>query len=333
MKQISFVVPCYNSEAYMKHAIDSILIGKDKVEIIIIDDGSKDNTLKIAKEYETKYPNIIKVHSQENGGHGEGINQGLKLTSGRYFKILDSDDWFDEEAYKKLLSKIDDINSDLIVTNYVYTYTDKKSKPIRYNNVFKENQEITWDDTNNFKFGQYLMIHSIMVKKDILDKANINLPKHTAYEDNLFLYLALYNTKTIYYLNLDLYKYFIGRADQSVSANQMKKNVNSQLLVTKLVFEAYDLDDLESKKLYKHLLRECSLLVSISTTCIRLNKFPDENERILNMWKDLEKSNPKIYNLIRYKITNGSFVSLPGKIGRFIGVTSYKIMRKIKAFN
>ena len=91
MKDISFVVPCYNSEAYMEKCIDSLLIGKNQVEIIIVDDGSTDKTGKIADDYHKKYPEIIKVIHQENGGHGEGINVGLKHATGKYFKVVDSD--------------------------------------------------------------------------------------------------------------------------------------------------------------------------------------------------------------------------------------------------
>ena len=107
MKDISFVVPCYNSEGYMKKCIDSLLIGKEQVEIIIIDDGSTDKTGKIADQYHKKYPETVKVIHQENGGHGEGINTGLKHATGKYFKVVDSDDWLDEKAYKNLLKETD----------------------------------------------------------------------------------------------------------------------------------------------------------------------------------------------------------------------------------
>ena len=106
MKQVSFVVPCYNSQEYMRKCIDSLLEGKDDVEIIIVDDGSTDETGRIADEYANNYPKIVKVVHQENGGHGEGINTGLRVATGRYFKVVDSDDWVDIDAYKTLLKKI-----------------------------------------------------------------------------------------------------------------------------------------------------------------------------------------------------------------------------------
>ena len=250
MKYISFVVPCYNSEEYMEKCIDSLLIGKDDVEIIIIDDGSKDKTGKIADRYQKKYPNIVKAIHQENGGHGAGINTGLKHATGKYFKVVDSDDWLDEKAYKKLLKEIKKIDTDLIVCNYVYTYTDGRSDhTISFANVFAENKILTWSDIKRFKLTQYPSLHSMMYKKSVLDQSNIDLPKHVFYEDNLFIYLPLVNTKTIYYLNLDLYRYYIGRADQSVQASQMIKRSHHQTLVTEKVCTAYDLSKVENKKL------------------------------------------------------------------------------------
>ena len=98
MKLISFVVPCYNSSSYMHHALDTILEIKEDIELIIVNDGSTDDTLKIAKEYQKKYPQVIKVIDKENGGHGSGVNAGLGIASGKYFKVVDSDDWVDTSS-------------------------------------------------------------------------------------------------------------------------------------------------------------------------------------------------------------------------------------------
>ena len=105
MKLISFVIPCYNSESYMEHAINSILVAKEDIELIIVNDGSKDKTLKIAREYEKKYPKVVKVIDKENGGHGSGVNAGLASATGKYFKVVDSDDWVDEKSLKKVIKK------------------------------------------------------------------------------------------------------------------------------------------------------------------------------------------------------------------------------------
>ena len=333
MKYISFVVPCYNSEEYMEKCIKSLLIGKDDVEIIIIDDGSKDNTGKIADKYQKKYPNIVKAIHQENGGHGEGINVGLKHATGKYFKVVDSDDWLDEDAYKKLLKKIKHIDTDLVVCNYVYTYTDGRSdQVISFANVYDEGKVLTWDDIHKFKLTQYPSLHSMMYKKSVLDKSNIDLPKHVFYEDNLFIYLPLVNTKTIYYLDLDLYRYYIGRADQSVQESQMITRSSHQVLVSERVCTAYDLTKIENKKLRKLMTRECIFLMTIGVVFSRLAFNKEGEKQYKELWKSVKEKNPKLYRRMRY-FSMATFVSIPGKLGRQIMKLGYRFAHSLVNFN
>ncbi len=126
MKLLTITIPCYNSEAYMRNCIDSLLPGGDEVEILIVDDGStKDNTAKIADEYEKNYPGVCRAIHQENGGHGEAVNAGLREATGIYFKVVDSDDWVNGEAYQEVLEVLrrfvyGDETLDMLVTNFVY---------------------------------------------------------------------------------------------------------------------------------------------------------------------------------------------------------------------
>ena len=106
MKYLTITVPCFNSEKYLRRCMDSLIIGGNDVEIIVVDDGSTDQTGEIADLYAKCFPDIVTVVHKENGGHGSGVNTGLKLAKGRYFKVVDSDDWLEETAYRELLKKI-----------------------------------------------------------------------------------------------------------------------------------------------------------------------------------------------------------------------------------
>ena len=106
MKLLSIAIPCYNSEAYMEKCIDSLLVGGEDVEILVVDDGSSDRTAEIADVYAEKYPTIVKAIHQENGGHGEAVNAGIRNATGLYFKVVDSDDWVNAEAYAQILKTL-----------------------------------------------------------------------------------------------------------------------------------------------------------------------------------------------------------------------------------
>ncbi len=317
----------------MEKCIDSLLIGKEDVEIIIIDDGSKDKTGKIADRYQKKYPTIVKAIHQENGGHGAGINTGLKHATGKYFKVVDSDDWLDEKAYKKLLKEIKHIDTDLVVCNYVYTYTDgRKEQTISFANVYEEGKVLTWNDIHRLKLTQYPSLHSMMYKKSVLDKSNIDLPKHVFYEDNLFIYLPLVNTNTIYYLNLDLYRYYIGRADQSVQETQLIKRSSHQVLVSEKVCTAYDLTEIKNKKLRRLMTRECIFLMCLGVVFSRLSFTKEGEKQYKDLWKSVKEKNPKLYHRMRY-FSIAAFVSVPGKIGRVMMKIGYRFAHSLVNFN
>lgn len=133
MKYITFAIPCYNSESYMEKAIQSILPAGEDVEILIVNDGSTDRTREIGMEYAQKYPSIVKVLNKENGGHGDAVNVGLSQATGQYFKVVDSDDWVDEDSLMKILEVIkgfiaDGTDVDMLVSNYVYEKTGMEHK-------------------------------------------------------------------------------------------------------------------------------------------------------------------------------------------------------------
>ncbi|HOO28876.1 MAG TPA: glycosyltransferase family 2 protein, partial [Lachnospiraceae bacterium] len=227
MKLLSVAIPCYNSENYMRKAIECLLPGGEDVEVIVVDDGSKDGTAAIADEYAAKYPKIVKAVHQENGGHGEAVNAGLRNATGLYYKVLDSDDWFQEEAYRKVLDKLREITGgqktlDMLICNFVYEKEEKKRKKVMtYRAVLPQNEIFTWHDIKFFLPGQYILMHSVIYRTKLLRECGLELPKHTFYVDNIFVFQPLPYVKTMYYMDVNLYRYYIGREDQSVNEQIM----------------------------------------------------------------------------------------------------------------
>jgi len=251
MKLLTVTIPCYNSQDYMEKCIKSLLPGGNRVQIIIIDDGSKDATGEIADRYAKEYPHIITVVHQENGGHGEGINQGIEYAQGKYFKVVDSDDWVSGD-YMRFLDTLEQCEKsggvDLFVTNYYYEHADGKgNRSICYANAMPEHRIFDWSETKAFKLHQLLTIHSCTFRTELLRCHTKVLPKHIFYEDNLMVYQALPFVKRMYYLNADLYRYYIGRDGQSVQRDVMTRRYQHQLIVTQKCFEAAHLDEIREK--------------------------------------------------------------------------------------
>ena len=338
MKLITFTVPSYNSAGYMSKCIDSLLGGGDEVEILIIDDGSKDETGAIADRYEREHPGICRAIHQENGGHGEGINQGLKNASGLFFKVVDSDDWVNEQALTRVLNAIRGMKkgeeADLIVCNYVYEYSDgSPTKTIAYRNVFPDGKIVSWDETRPFGASQYLTLHSAIYRTEILHRCGRVLPKHIFYEDNLFVYDPLPLTEKVLYLDADFYRYLIGREGQSVAEGTMIKRWSHQMLVSKEIFAAHDLNELKKKnpKLEKYMYHELVLMMTIASIFTRMNMTDEAEEEVKKMWAYADSINPRLSHRIRYR-SIASFVNLPGKAGRKASIFFYHIAHKIVPF-
>lgn len=338
MKLLSVAIPCYNSAEYMEHAIHTLLTGKEEMDIIIVDDGSKDNTLEIAKSYEHKYPDIIRVVHQENGGHGEAVNTGLKHAEGLYFKVVDSDDWVNENALKKVLSTLRELvedgkSLDLLIANYVYEKPSiNKHKVMDYKSALPKDRIFTWNDIMFFKQSQHIIMHAAIYRTKLLKDCGLKLPKHTFYVDNIFVYHPLPYVKTMYYLDVNLYRYFIGRDDQSVNEKNMIKRIDQQIYITKIMIDYKDVIDIKNRKLRNYMIKYLSMMMTVSSVYLIKENTEESLAKKEELWCYLRSTNKKLYNKIHNKIL-GRSMTLPGKTGRKIVEMGYKISKKIYGFS
>ncbi|MBR5319808.1 MAG: glycosyltransferase family 2 protein [Peptococcaceae bacterium] len=341
MKVLSIAIPSYNSEAYMANCIESLLVGGEDVEILVVNDGSKDGTARIADEYAAKYPNIVRAVHQENGGHGEAVNAGLRNATGAYFKVVDSDDWVDTKAYKEILALLkqmltDNVQLDMLISNFVYDKQGASFKKVmNYRSVLPQNQIFTWDQIGHFKKGQYILMHSVIYRTQMLRDCKLELPKHTFYVDNIFVYQPLPAVKTIYYLDVDFYHYFIGRNDQSVNEKVMIKRIDQQLRVNKLMIDYYDLSDknmVPNKKLRQYMYNYLEIMMVISSIMLILSHEEENLKKREELWEYLQLSNPRMYKKLRYDLF-GRVMTAKTPVGRKFAELCYKISQKIYGFN
>ena len=337
MKLITFAVPCYNSAAYMDHCIKTLLEAGDEAEIILVDDGSTDDTPAIADRYAEQYPDVVRVIHQPNGGHGEGVNQGLAHATGLYYKVVDSDDWLDVPSLHKVMAQLRTFAEnpvDMVVCNYVYEHVeDNTSHTVNYRNVFPVDKVFTWEEIHKFLPSQNLLMHSVIYRSQLLRDCGLVLPKHTFYVDNIFVYQPLPQVKTIYYMNLDLYRYFIGREDQSVNEANMIKRVDQQLRVTRIMMNAVDVYALppEQAKLRAYMLNYFSMMMAISSIFLTLDGSKEALAKRRQLWDDLKAHDGHLYRRCRFSVAEGC--NLPGWLGSKISIGGYRIAQKIFKFN
>ena len=338
MKLLTITIPCYNSQDYMEHCIESLLPGGEEVEILVVDDGSMDATAEIADSYAEKYPTIVRAIHQENGGHGEAVNTGIRNASGLFFKVVDSDDWVDAEAYRRVLETLKELSGgkdvlDMLISNFVYEKEGAKHKKVmHYRGILPEDQLFGWNEAGHFMKGRYILMHSVIYRTQLLRECGLGLPKHTFYVDNIFVYVPLPHVKKMYYLNVDFYRYFIGREDQSVNEAVMIRRIDQQIKVNKIMVESVDLWKLPNKKLRKYMFNYLEIITVISTImCIRSGT--EENlEKKRELWKYLKNYDIRLFHHLRNGIM-GQAMNLPGKGGRKISVAAYKLSQKIVGFN
>ena len=339
MKTITFAVPCYNSASYMDKCIESLLACGDDIEILIVDDGStKDNTAEKADEWQERHPDIVRAIHKENGGHGSAVNTGLANATGRYFKVVDSDDWLDADAmaevmrYLRRQMELKD-PTDLVIANYVYEKVHEGTRTVmRYRNVFPVGQEFTWDEVGSFGPSQYLLMHSVIYRTDLLVDMDLKLPEHCFYVDNIFVYVPLPHVKTMYYLDVDMYRYFIGREDQSVNESVMMGRIDQQLRVTRVMIDAVDVMAIGQKRLRHYMENYLSMMMCICSVFLRMRNTPEDEAKREEIWHYLKTEDPALYRRVRASVLNVG-TNLPTELGRRAGLGGYHIAQKIFKFN
>lgn len=255
MKVLSVVIPTYNVEKYLRRCLDSLVYDEsvlEDIELLVVNDGSKDNSLAIAKEYEKKYPKTIKVIDKENGGHGSTINAGLKVAKGEYFRVIDSDDWVNIDEFADYVRVLKKCKADIVLTNYnkeklysgeIQTFDYKNLEYNKEYNLNKFDYSILED--------AYFYMATSTIKTEKLRKAKLHLDEKTFYVDMEYILLPFLEMDSMIYLDFNIYRYFIGRVEQSINIQSFVKNRSHHEKVVRRILEFYKtIDEKEPKREY-----------------------------------------------------------------------------------
>lgn len=313
---LSIILPTYNTEAYLNRCVDSLIDPRinGKVEIIIVNDDSKDNSLTIARQYEAKYSFVV-VIDKENGGHGSTINAGAKVAQGKYFRVLDSDDWFNTETLVEYIFKLEMINTDAVVTwlylEHLYkNHTEKQAlfgieKTIDYGKIY------TFD---NFDFnGRYIQMAQVAYKTDIIKRAK-PLQHNTFYVDNEFLLYPMLYVETFMFLDLYIYHYFIGRPNQSMNLDILRRNIDHirRVALTTVGFLEQHSDLPSKKQQYMYGIVSHLICSYYSYLLARFHKNRKWAYKLLKSYdKELKEYNIKFYQDIQSNVYVKSYRAMP----------------------
>ena len=252
-KILTVVIPTYNMEKYLRRCLDSLIIDDkelfDYLEVLVINDGSKDSSSAIAHEYQDRYPNVFRVIDKENGNYGSCVNRGLKEASGKFFRILDADDWFDTSALQILLSKLSEIDSDVIFTQHQLCNSDGNNVFFPVSGVPSCEYKIDRFDFIATKNSRLLSMHSITYKTTFVHEVNLRQQEGISYTDIEYCYFPLVKAETFQYIDVCLYNYYIGREGQTVSKEAEIKHFNDFYLVcSRLINDYVELDDISVQR-------------------------------------------------------------------------------------
>src|SRR5690625_3593099 len=339
---MTFVVPCYNSEEYMGRCVDSLLaLAGTGIEIVIVNDGSSDRTAEIADEYVDKYPEIVRAVHKENGGHGSGINAGLAAATGTYFKVVDSDDWVDLDAGRRVLDYLNGLENqgqqiDLLITNFVYEKQGKRIKrSVDYTRALPEDSIFEWSDVRKFWTWQYLLMHSMTYRTELLRSIDLHVPENSFYVDNYFAFIPLPWVRKMSYLNVDLYRYFIGREDQSVNEQSMNGRIDQQININLLMIK--HLSTMRNSgalpaSLRRYMTRYALLVTAVTSVLLAREGSRPALDKKCAVWDKIKRVDPELHRELRRSLV-GYVTSARGWWSRVAMDAGYHASRLLVGFN
>lgn len=337
---LTIVVPAYNAQDYLRRALEP-LRAAEGVEVIVVDDGSTDATARIADEYVARWPGRYRVIHQENAGHGGAINAGVRAARGTYLKVLDADDWLDASALDRTLGHLRTVERaggvDVLFTDYVHERLGKSTKAMRFGSVFPAGRVFSWQEVERFSRRQVLMMHAITYRTEVLRTCELQLPERTFYVDNLFVLVPLVHVRRMSYLPVDLYRYFIGRVDQSVNPSVMLRRADQQLRVNRLALRALPAEDAVAagtvpRELYATLVHYFEAVTAVTSATLARGGTPEHLAARDAFWQSIREERPLLHARMRRSLMAASS-NLPGHAGRRVTTLAYHVARRVVGFS
>ena len=297
-KVISIVIPTYNMEEYLDKCLSSLLInGMERVEVIVVNDGSSDGSLTVAQTYVDKYPESFIVIDKKNGNYGSCVNAGLYCAMGKYIKVLDADDSFYTDNFEEMVMMLENLDVDLFLTDFVRVYSKREKKAtLRFpSNAI---MDFTKECFQDIRLLSGIWMHNITYKRENLIKINYKQSEGILYTDNEWKFKPMAMVKSGYYWNKPIYRYLLDREGQSVDDSVKLKHLLDDILVTvKIVKDLNDMIAINPKmeKVYQYIAYRRVLSI-YKVNVLKRELF--DNQSLLDFDCELKLLNPNLYNKV-----------------------------------
>ena len=295
-KLLTISIAAYNVEKYLTQTLSSLDDDRfaDNIEVLVIDDGSKDDTASIAKKYQEKRPNTFKYIQKPNGGHGSTINKGIELAKGRYFRVIDGDDWVDTESFCRYLEKLEGTDTDMVLTRHMMvSENDKRLVDIVHGLVpgekYSLNEKLQIDNVT---------LHMLTVKTDLLKDNHVRITEKCFYVDVEYIIWAIFLSADVTYFEDVVYMYRVGNINQSISKRSMLKNIDMQRTVSQklvILLKEFNREGLSTNK--KGLLdrRVLNSVGATTRTYLLLDNYAESKKRIIEFDSVIKELNSDFY--------------------------------------
>lgn len=295
-KILTVIVPSYNMEALLEKDLQSLQISKkrQRIEVIVVNDGSKDRTLEIAKDFQNCYPDTFTLIDKENGNYGSCINAGVKIAKGKYIKILDADDYVDTDNFEALVDCLENIDADVVVNDYQKLYTGGKSENFEYS--FPAMQTLKIADIYDEDSFSTLLLPALTYRTSILRDMGYSQTEGISYTDMEWCYSPMTQMSTLFYFNHYVYKYIMGREGQTMNPEVYRKRLPHLFQCLHSLMDSVDYQKLApwakrfaDEQLAKH---ACAIYR------YHLIEHPEVSRHLLSDFDAaLEEKNPKVYTI------------------------------------
>ena len=294
-KILSVSIASYNVEKFLDQTLESCLVPEimDRLEVIIVNDGSKDGTADVAKKYTEKWPDTFILVDKENGGYGSTVNAGIKTATGKYFRLLDGDDWFDKDGLREFIGILEQAQEDMVIARFRRVFESDGHTEERDEG---ENVPFVTGTFDELPDKAWFTMHAITYRTSLLKENNVTITEHCFYTDQEYDLLPLRWVNTVRIAPVTVYCYRIGRGEQSVSVAGLEKHYNEQTIVLKKLYNVYsDVHKRQNKKdnyIYKYFVKRTRFQIR---TYLVISKSEQHKKELVDFMNYLKAQQPDIY--------------------------------------